>query len=81
LTASRRSFTDANSYYRLAFERHGMPEPHEQTHLIEAANSSIRDNLARFTRRPNRCSKSMQCSTQLSTSSSTGNTRKTVDSK
>ncbi len=57
-------FTDANSCYRLAFERNGVPERHEQTkaqtHLIESANSSIRDNLARFNRRSKRYSKSMQ---------------------
>jgi len=54
-------YTDANSCYRLAFERHGVPEPHTQTkaqtHLIEASNSSIRDNPARFNRRPKRFSK------------------------
>lgn len=54
-------YTDANSCYRLAFERHGVPERHEQTkaqtHLIEASNSSIRDNLARFNRRSKRFSK------------------------
>ena len=57
-------FTDANSCYRLAFERHGVPEPHTQTkaqtHLIEASNSSIRDNLARFNRRSKRFSKTHQ---------------------
>ena len=55
-------YTDANSCYRLAFERHAVPEPHvqtkAQTHLIEASNSSIRDNLARFNRRSKRYSKS-----------------------
>ncbi len=55
-------FTDANSCYRIAFARHGVPEPHTQTkaetHLIEASNSSIRDNLARFNRRSKRFSKS-----------------------
>jgi IS1 family transposase len=55
-------YTDANSCYRLAFARHGVPEPHvqtkAQTHLIEASNSSIRDNLARFNRRSKRFSKS-----------------------
>lgn len=54
-------YTDANSCYRLAFERHGVTEPHQQTkaqtHLIEASNSSIRDNLARFNRRSKRFSK------------------------
>ncbi|WP_153064562.1 hypothetical protein [Agrobacterium sp. LAD9] len=42
-----RIYTDANSCYRLAFERNGVPEPHvetkAQTHLIEASNSSIRE--------------------------------------
>lgn len=56
--------TDANSCYRLAFERLGISEPHSQTkaqtHLIEASNSSIRDNLARFNRRSKRFSKSHQ---------------------
>jgi IS1 family transposase len=57
-------YTDANSCYRLAFTRHGVPEPHHQTkaqtHLIEASNSSIRDNLARFNRRSKRFSKTHQ---------------------
>ena len=57
-------YTDANSCYQLAFERHGVKEPHSQTkaqtHLIEASNSSIRDNLARFNRRSKRFSKSHQ---------------------
>lgn len=57
-------YTDANSCYRLAFQRNGVPEPHvqtkAQTHLIEASNSSIRDNLARFNRRSKRYSKSLQ---------------------
>ena len=57
-------YTDANSCYRLAFERNGVPEPHyqtkAQTHLIKASNSSIRDNLARFNRRSKRFSKSHQ---------------------
>ena len=55
-------YTDANSCYGLAFARHGVPEPHvqtkAQTHLIEAAHSSIRDHLARFNRRSKRYSKS-----------------------
>ena len=54
-------FTDANSCYALAFERHGVTEPHAQTkaqtHLIESSNSSIRDMLARFNRRTKRASK------------------------
>lgn len=57
-------YTDANSCYHLAFERMGISEPHiqtkAQTHLIEAANSSIRDNLARFNRRSKRFSKTQQ---------------------
>lgn len=56
-------FTDANSCYRLAFERHGVSEPHTQTkaqtHLIESSNSSIRDMLARFNRRTKRASKTL----------------------
>ena len=57
-------YTDANSCYRLAFQRNGVAEPHietkAQTHLIEASNSSIRDNLARFNRRSKRYSKSLE---------------------
>ena len=57
-------YTDANSCYHLAFKRHGVQETHSQTkaqtHLIEASNSSIRDNLARFNRRSKRFSKSHQ---------------------
>lgn len=57
-------FTDANSCYHLAFARMGITEPHTQTkaqtHLIEASNSSIRDNLARFNRRSKRFSKTHQ---------------------
>ena len=56
--------TDANSCYRLAFQRHGVGEPHvmtkAQTHLIESANSSLRDNLARFNRRSKRHSQSLE---------------------
>jgi len=56
-------FTDANSCYALAFERHGVPHPHTetkvQTHLIESSNSSIRDMLARFNRKSKRASKSL----------------------
>lgn len=54
-------FTDANSCYRIAFERIGAPEPHIQTkaetHLIESSNASFRDMLARFNRRTKRASK------------------------
>jgi insertion element IS1 protein InsB len=56
--------TDANSCYDVAFARYGVPEPHvitkAETHLIESANSSIRDNLARFNRRTKRASKSWE---------------------
>jgi IS1 family transposase len=56
-------FTDANSCYRIAFARHGVTEPYTETkaetHLIESANSSIRDNLARFNRRSKRHSKTV----------------------
>lgn len=56
-------YTDANSCYRLAFQRHGVTEPHyegkAETHLIESSNSSIRDNLARFNRRTKRYSKTL----------------------
>jgi IS1 family transposase len=54
-------YSDANSCYDAAFKRLGIPEPHTmtkaQTHMIEAANSSIRDNLARFSRKSKRYSK------------------------
>ena len=57
-------FTDANSCYRLAFERYGVSEPHEQTkaqtHLIESSNACFRDMLARFNRRTKRASKTMR---------------------
>lgn len=57
-------YADGNSCYRLAFTRHNVPEPltqtKAQTHLIEAANSSIRDNLARFNRRSKRYSKTLE---------------------
>lgn len=60
--AVARLCTDANSCYRLAFARHSVPEPHveskAETHRIESANASIRDNLARFNRRSKRHSKS-----------------------
>jgi IS1 family transposase len=56
-----RIYSDANSCYDVAFKRLGIPEPHTmtktQTHMIEATNSSIRDNLARFNRRSKRYSK------------------------
>ena len=58
------SGTDANSCDAVAFAQEGVPEPHvvtkAQPHLIESANSSIRDHLARFNRRSKRYSKSWQ---------------------
>ena len=57
-------FTDANSRYRLAFQRHGVTTPHAQTkaqtHLIGSTHSSIQDNLARLNRRSQRFSKSWE---------------------
>ena len=57
-------FTDANSCYALAFERHRVSEPHSQTkaqtHLIESSNASFRDMLARFNRRTKRASKTTE---------------------
>ena len=54
--------TDANSCYEVAFKK--IKEKHvitkKETHLIEASNSSIRDNLARFNRRSKRYSKSLE---------------------
>lgn len=58
------SSTDANSCYGLAFAEHKVKELHittkAETHLIESANSSIRDNLVRFNRRSKRFSKSWE---------------------
>jgi len=57
-------YTDANSCYDVAFRTMNVPEPHTmtkaQTHLIEGSNSSIRDNLARFTRKSKRYSKTLE---------------------
>ena len=56
-------YTDCNSCYSAKFTEIGIPEKHmanpnkSQTHMIEAVNSSIRDNLARFCRRSKRYSK------------------------
>jgi len=61
----KRIYTDGNYCYRQAFHEK-IPEPHvvakgkSRTHLIEATNSSIRDNLARFNRRSKRYSKSYE---------------------
>lgn len=63
----KRIYTDGNYCYRQAFhETQQIPEAHivakgkSQTHLIEATNSSIRDNLARFNRQTKRYSKSRE---------------------
>ncbi|MCL2382133.1 MAG: hypothetical protein FWC64_11215 [Treponema sp.] len=68
-------YTDGNYCYRQAFhETQKIPETHivakgkSQTHMIEATNSSIRDNLARFNRRTKRYSKSnemLDCTLKL----------------
>jgi len=56
-------YTDCNSCYSSKFAEIGISEIHmanpnkSQTHMIEAVNSSIRDNLARFNRRSKRYSK------------------------
>ena len=56
--------TDANSCYAVACAQEGVPAPHvvskAQTHVLESANSRIRDNLARLNRRSKRYSKSWQ---------------------
>ena len=63
----KRIYTDGNYCYRQAFhETWKIPESHvvakgkSQTHMIEATNSSIRDNLARFNRQSKRYSKSKE---------------------
>jgi len=57
-------YSDANSCYVVAFKQLRIPEPHTmtktETHLIESSNSSIRDNLARFTRKTKRFSKTYE---------------------
>jgi IS1 family transposase len=56
-------YTDANSMYMSAFEDIGISDLHyvgigkSETHMIEATNSSIRDNIARFNRKSKRYSK------------------------
>jgi len=56
-------FTDANSCYDRAFALRGLADKlvitKSQTHQIEATNSSIRDNLARFNRKSKRYTKSL----------------------
>ena len=57
-------YTDGNSCYAEIFANIGVSYLHSiergksETHLIEATNSSIRDNLARFNRKSKRYSKS-----------------------
>jgi len=57
-------YSDANSCYDVAFKKLGITEQHtmtkSETHLIEASNSSFRDNLARFNRKTKRYSKSLE---------------------
>ena len=54
-------YSDANSCYDIAFSEMKIPEQYtitkSETHLIESSNSSIRDNLARFSRKSKRFSK------------------------
>ena len=59
-------YTDENSCYSVWYARIGISKKHvalpgkQETHMIEAVNSSIRDNLARFNRRSKRFSKSVE---------------------
>ena len=59
-------YTDGNSCYDAAFKEihvHHLLEisvGKTKTHMIEATNSSIRDNLSRFNRKSKRYSKSMK---------------------
>lgn len=59
-------YTDGNSCYTEAFIARGVDDLLEisvgktKTHMIEATNSSIRDNLARFNRRTKRYSKTLE---------------------
>jgi IS1 family transposase len=59
-------YTDANSCYAESFAAHSVYVRHEvalfknKTHLIEATNSSMRDNLARFNRVTKRYTKSIE---------------------
>jgi IS1 family transposase len=58
-----RIYTVGNSCYSAKFSELGISDLHivapgkTETHMIEAVNSSIRDNLARFNRRSKRYSK------------------------
>ncbi|HSQ97526.1 MAG TPA: hypothetical protein VLL98_02285, partial [Rickettsiales bacterium] len=59
-------YTDGNSCYDVAFESIGVKHLLEisdgktKTHMIEATNSNIRDNLARFNRKSKRYSKTFE---------------------
>ena len=62
----RRIYTDGNSCYGEIFKTIGISKKHcisngkSQTHLIGSANSSIRDNLARFNRKSKQYSKQLE---------------------
>jgi IS1 family transposase len=62
----KKIFTDENSSYSVWYARIGISQKHcavpckKETHMIEAVNSSMRDNLARFNRRSKRYSKSLE---------------------
>ena len=67
-------FTDPNSCYAESFQTYGVSVQHiiapfkNETHLIEATNSSMRDNLARFNRITKRYTKSLnmlECTLKL----------------
>ena len=69
-----RIYTDANTCYKESFAFHNIKAEHivsplkTETHLIEATNSSIRDNLARFNRLSKRFTRSLDmlyCSLKL----------------
>ena len=59
-------YTDENSCYTEAYIKIGISKLHtalpnkSQTHMIEAVNSSMRDNLARFNRKSKRFSKTLE---------------------
>ena len=67
-------FTDPNSCYQESFAVNAVNVQHviapfkSETHLIEATNSSMRDNLARFNRVTKRYTKSLdmlECTLKL----------------
>ena len=59
-------YTDPNSCYEESFKANGVAVRHivtdfkNDTHMIEATNSSLRDNLARFNRITKRYTKSLE---------------------